>query len=414
MINKPPVLLIVLEKAYRNVLYPEDNTAYNNDIFISYSYGHAINPLSPNKKDLFAKMFNESNLYNFPIVKSTKYFENYFAVSLKKDDIFLGTFIAGPSIYSPITTGTINKMISENNVRLSYKKDLINFYDSIQVIDYPRLISASILLYYSIYNVKLKTSTVMEKNSLLKNVVVQVKKDSENMLSKNRQVIFFHHTPTYEKKLFQLIREGNKEKLLLHLDTPFDGENGIISDNPLRNKKNFFICFVTLATRAAMDGGLDPELAYSLSDLYIQNKEKMYEVKDIVDLENKMIYDFADHVQGLKYIRYSKPIIFCQSYIFKHLYEEISISELARYVRLSKKYLSGLFSKEVGITLSEYIQNEKIEESKCLLGSSNYSILDIATWLGFNDQSHFTRVFKKFTGTTPKKFRDGTIKKKAL
>lgn len=378
----------------------------NNDIFFSLSYEHATNPISPNKKDLFTNLFGDFNVYNFPVIKSTKYYENYFAVTLRKDDLYIGTFIVGPSTYSPITAETINKIISENNVPLSYKKDLINFYNSIQVIDYSRLINASLLLHYSIYNKMLKASTVMEKNSSLDDVILKIENDSKNILSKTRQNLSFHHTPTREKNFFQCIIEGNKEKLLQYLATPEDGQYGILSDNPIRNKKNFFICCVTIATRASIDGGLEPEIAYALSDSYIQNMEYLYDVNDLHHLETKMYCDFADNVFRANNLKYSKPIITCQNYILNHLYQEITLSDLAQLVGLSQKYLSSLFTKEVGITLSEYIQNKRIEESKHLLNSSTHSILDIATWLGFHDQSHFTRIFKKFTGTTPKKFRD--------
>lgn len=378
----------------------------NNDIFFSLSYEYATNPISPIKKDLFTTLFGDCSVYNFPIIKSTKYYENYFAVNLKKNDLFLGTFVVGPSTYSPITAEAINKIISENNVPLTYKKDLIDFYSSIEIIDYSRLINASLLLHYSIYNEKLKASTVMEKNSSLENVVLKIENDSKNILSKNRQDLFFHHTPTREKNFLQCIREGNKEKLIQYLSVPEDGEYGILSGNPLRNKKNFLICCVTIATRAAIDGGLEPEVAYALSDSYIQNIEYLYEIKDLQNLENKMYCDFADNVLKSKKLKYSKPIIACQSYISNHLYQEISLSELAQFIGLTPKYLSSLFNKEVGITLSEYVQNKRIEESKHLLSSSNHSILDISTWLGFHDQSHFTRIFKKITGITPKRFRD--------
>lgn len=377
----------------------------NNDIFFSLSYDHGANPISPNKKDLFINLFGDFTIYDFPVIKSTKYYENYFAVNLIKDDIFIGTFIVGPSTYSHVTADAINNLILENNIPQSYKKDLIKFYSSIQVIDYSRLINSSLFLHYSIYNEMLSESTVTEKNSSLKDVVVKIQKDSKNILLQNRQNLFFHHTPAREKKLIKCIKEGNKEKLLQYLSAPEDGDFGILSDNPLRNKKNFLICCVTIATRAAIDGGLEPETAYALSDSYIQNTEYLYEIKDLQNLERTMFCDFADNVAKANKLKYSKSIVTCQNYILNHLYQEISHSDLAQLTGLSQKYLSALFSKEVGITLSEYIQEKRIEEAKHLLSSSNHDILDIATWLGFHDQSHFTKIFKKITGTTPKKFR---------
>lgn len=379
----------------------------NYDIFFSLSYGYANNPLHSDKKELFSQLFNENDPYNFPIVKSTKYHENYFAVKLNKDDVFIGTFIVGPSAYSYITAEAIDTLILDYRISLSYKKELINYYNSIRIIDYTRLINASLLLYYSIYNIKLNLMEVMEKNSSLTNVASKIKSDFEDHMSKNRQNISFHHSQANEKNMWLYIKEGNKEKLMEYMENPLDGEAGILSkNNPLRGQKNLAICNVTLATRAAMEGGLNSELAYTLSDLYIQGIEEINEIKDLQAFITGMLCDFTDKVHNLKEQKYSKVINACLNFIFKHLYEDISLPSLAAQVKLNANYLSGVFKKEVGISVSEYIQKERIEEAKRLLVSSKYSILDIAIWLNFHDQSHFTRSFKKLTGVTPKKYRD--------
>ena len=73
-------------------------------------------------------------------------------------------------------------------------------------------------------------------------------------------------------------------------------------------------------------------------------------------------------------------------------------------INLSPQYISSLFKKEVGVSLSEYILKCKIDEAKYLLTHTNYSILEISTLLCFHDQSYFTKTFKRFTGITPKKY----------
>ena len=74
--------------------------------------------------------------------------------------------------------------------------------------------------------------------------------------------------------------------------------------------------------------------------------------------------------------------------------------------RLSPNYLSSLFKKEVGIPISDYIQRHRVDEAKKLLVLTNYSISDISTWLNLNDQSYFIKIFKKYTGLTPRGFRN--------
>lgn len=382
----------------------------NKDIFLCFSYGHIDNPIYSSNKEFFISLLDSTESLKFPVVKSTRYYENYLAVNLYYTDMFIGTIVAGPSTYSPVTAETIDKLLSEKSIPLGNKKNLINFYNSIAVIDYTNLINWGLLLYYSIYNERLDVAVVIEKNSTLTNVKEKINHETEKYLSKNRQKAFFHHSLTHEKNYMNCIKQGDVEKLKQVLIIPLDGEPGILSkNNPLRSQKNTAICLITLATRAAIEGGLDSELAFSLSDSYIQTVEEITEIKDLVELQNKALLDFAARVAETKAHSHPKVIIQCQKYISKHLYEYFPVSQLAKFVNLNQNYLSELFTKSVGKTISEYILEERVNEAKRLLESSSYSLLDISTWLNFHDQSHFTRTFKKFTGITPKKYRDSKI-----
>ena len=94
--------------------------------------------------------------------------------------------------------------------------------------------------------------------------------------------------------------------------------------------------------------------------------------------------------------------------ILQRLYQltgDISLDHLAEICHLSPNYLSSLFKKEVGISISEFIQQLRIDEAKKLLDLTNYSISEIGTFLNFNDQSYFIKTFKKHTGLTPKQYR---------
>lgn len=377
----------------------------DNNLIFSFEHKYNNNPLLDNNKT-FTSLFYGINECNFPIIKSTKYLENYFAINLKKDDTFLGKFIVGPSVFSPVNEETLNKIILINNLQINYKIDLIKFYSSLKIMDYTHLVNASALLYYCIYNKMIEPSTIIEKNSSTKNLEEKIKISSNKILLINRENTNFHHSLTYEKNIFESIKRGDKKNLLRYINANPQGEPGTLAINPLRSTKNLIICVITLATRAAMNGGLDPELAYSLSDAYIQNLESIENLNDLENLKNKALYDFSDKVHKMKEFKYPKTIFLCQNYISKHLYENITLSAIADFLGLSKKYLSGLFSKSLGITLTEYIQKQKIEEAKFLLTSTNYSIVYICELLKFHDQSHFTKIFKKITGLTPKKYKN--------
>ena len=84
----------------------------------------------------------------------------------------------------------------------------------------------------------------------------------------------------------------------------------------------------------------------------------------------------------------------------------ITIKELAEYTDLSPSYLSRLFKKELGISISDYISEKKIEKAENLLKYSDFTFIEIANYLAFSSQSHFIQTFKKAVGLTPKKYRD--------
>lgn len=101
----------------------------------------------------------------------------------------------------------------------------------------------------------------------------------------------------------------------------------------------------------------------------------------------------------------SDVVFIVQQYIHKHLGEDITRYSLAEIVHLSPDYLSHLFKQKTGFSLTNYIIEERIRESKRLLSDKKISIRDIAITCGFQNVSYFSRQFKKSTGMTPREFR---------
>lgn len=341
-----------------------------------------------------------------PLIRTTDYIENFLLIEEIREQALKGTLVAGPSLPFPMASDAADTVIKELNVPQKLKPDLLRYYEKLPVVEYEQLIRISLLLYFIIYGKKLDSAAVVENNPSLLKLCDKMENEIHTALSKNRESALYHHTPLYEKYMLQYIKEGDREKLLDHLSKPSGGESGVLSRNPLRNRKNLFICSATVGARAAIEGGLNPELAFTISDLYIQRAEELNEIGAITSLYLKMICDFTERVRSLKSRNYSKAIHRCRNYIFKHLYGDITLSRLAEVAGLNANYLSELFRKETGMTVSDYIRRERVEEAKKLLSLTGDSILDICTSLNFADQSYFTKVFKKYTGVTPRQYRE--------
>lgn len=94
----------------------------------------------------------------------------------------------------------------------------------------------------------------------------------------------------------------------------------------------------------------------------------------------------------------------------QHISEEITLSDLSKLTNKNPSYLSRRFKKETHMTLKNYVNMLRINEAKALLEESEISILDIALKVGIPDQSHFSQVFKKSVGMTPRMYRKLNMK----
>ena len=93
-------------------------------------------------------------------------------------------------------------------------------------------------------------------------------------------------------------------------------------------------------------------------------------------------------------------------YIQANLEEKISLNTLAETTEISSYYFGRLFKKSTGITPHQYLIKCRIDRAQVLLKERKLSISNIAFEVGFSNQSHFIKHFKRLTGKTPKKFRD--------
>lgn len=218
-----------------------------------------------------------------------------------------------------------------------------------------------------------------------------------------------HNTFATEQALMSIIEKGDTAALREWISHAPAIRAGVVADSQLRQQKNIFIVSATLASRHAIQGGMDVEEAMSLSDSYIQKCELLNDVTSLTNLQYRMVLDFTEHVERIRLGKHpSKLTIDVSNYIQHHLSEPITTEEIAKHLFLSRSRLSVKFKQEAGITLNDYILSEKIEEAKRLLRYSGKSMLSISLYLGFSSQSHFSRVFKKYTGMTPNEYKESS------
>ena len=210
-----------------------------------------------------------------------------------------------------------------------------------------------------------------------------------------------------ERAMLQMVRNGDinyysvlQGSIRLSPGVPIRGQD------PLRQMKTSIVVFTTLVSRAAMEGGLSPEVAYALGDSYIQSAEDCRDSGELSALAHAMYHDFIYRVHHLRTNPdYSHAIQKCCDYIELSLERKIRTADLAALVGYTEYYLTEKFKKETGQSVSSYIRYARVERAKVLLESSDLSVRDIAERLAFNTVNYFIQCFRDTTGYTPAQYR---------
>jgi two-component system response regulator YesN len=231
-------------------------------------------------------------------------------------------------------------------------------------------------------------------------------KKLEITMSKNRYTAYIHPPYALECMLVQAIQQMDNDKSTDTLRQINSLERAELSKSPLSSLKYSLIGSCTLFTRAVIKVGLDTETSFMLSDYYINLIDKTVTTDEAMDLEYKMLNDFIKVLKKYKGTNYNSLINRVITYIKKNIENNISLKELSSFASVHPNYLCNAFKKEVGKTLTEYINEYKIIAIKQYMNHANSSISEISYTFNFNHVTYFSRYFKKHTGLTPRDYRN--------
>jgi AraC-like DNA-binding protein len=151
---------------------------------------------------------------------------------------------------------------------------------------------------------------------------------------------------------------------------------------------------------------VEPEVALSLSDAFIQKCELLSDLEQIINLQYGMVLEYTERVARLHRSACGSQLAAqVVNYIHHHLSEAITVEAIAQHLYLSRPYLSAKFKQETGMTLTDFILREKTAEAKYLLRHTDKSLSAIGDYLGFSSQSHFSKVFRRYAGCSPSAYR---------
>jgi len=205
---------------------------------------------------------------------------------------------------------------------------------------------------------------------------------------------------TFEKELVQFLKLGDKSKLKKILLSYPDKYNV-----PLWEMRSGLIRMDVRFQISAEEAGLSPVSSHTISEK-IRKQIDVAKTKDeALEVTKNMVDMYCDAINTSLLQNRSMKILKLQRYITNHMDEKLYLEDLSEEVDLAPEYLCRLFKKETHLTITQYIQQLRINEAIWLLRYSDKPIVDIAQSVGFQNQSHFAQVFQKHTGQSPTNYR---------
>lgn len=223
-----------------------------------------------------------------------------------------------------------------------------------------------------------------------------------------RQIDSFQKNHTYmdEQLLYDHIKEGDVEFLERQefYEAP---SHPIIIEDLKKNEEYMTVISISLAARAAIEGGLSSAEGFINNDIYLK---KLSECKTVFEMDRlrreSQIYFarlVADHKNRSGVNFHVEEV---KKNIISKRFTKISIREIADNLGISKEYMQKLFKKYEGISITEYISDIKIEAACNMLRYSDRKIQEIAEYLHYGSESHFSTAFRKKMHQSPKEYRN--------
>lgn len=209
-----------------------------------------------------------------------------------------------------------------------------------------------------------------------------------------------------EHNLIQAVTNGQVHKAELFFSNMTSRQFEQRTNSILRDLKNYGFVLNTLLRKAVENAAVHPIHIDAISSQYAKKIETLNSETACISLYKEMVRKYCLLVKNHSLKGYSLLVRKVITRIDYDLTADLSLKVQAAYLNVNPSYLSTLFKKETGLTLTEYINRKRIEHALLLLNSTDMQIQMIAQYCGITDVNYFTKTFKKIVGKTPKEYRE--------
>lgn len=322
------------------------------------------------------------------------------------------TFIAGPYIDREFTQKMLINTAIQYDIPGQLRNQIAKYYTTVPVYTDKDIISSLFnalgeTLWGSMENFTVKSMSFISAESSFPEVVERLSQRIDDPLLAMRMLESRYEG---ERKLMQAVSQGVTHKAQQMISNSSELMLEMRVDDPVRNMKNYVIVANVLLRKAVEQGGVHPFYIDGVSSDFARKVEKIKTVQEGIDMIHDMIYKYCALVKNHSMKNYSLLVQKVITIVDSDLTADLSLHRQAEMLNVNASYLSTLFRKETGMTLTEYVARKRIDHAAFLLSSTNMQIQTIAQHCGIFDVNYFTKIFKKNKGKTPKEYREDAAK----
>lgn len=313
-------------------------------------------------------------------------------------------YIFGPFICNYINQKILNKILARWDIPTDHYQKIYNNLSDLSLFYLDDIKQLTYLISYIIDPQHKKVEHISSVKNFIPRNAKQVILDIDDILDLLQSHSDSSEIYKFETQLLTYVQKGKTtdvSKFLTDNDPAFSLN---LLDDSFRAEKNYIIVLLEKLSHVAITSGINPLIALNLRNLFIKQIEECSKLNELYKTKNRAAILFTEKIADRRTSQLSAVTLNIIDYIDFNLHKSFRVKDIAEIFTMSETKLKTLFKKELNTSVHAYILQRKIKTAKKLL-HSDIKIVEISYMLGFSDYTHFSKVFKRATGLTPKQFQ---------
>lgn len=314
--------------------------------------------------------------------------------------------LIGPYQNEKADESWLNELVQSNKIPAIYMGELQEYYRAIPILsNYQEFKECLVSIIRMLYqNEKKLEICYLDQFTWTEELTAPESQEESNLSAK-----LIEERYRIENELMKMISQGNIDAALNATAKMASFRIADRFKEASRNYRNLLITGNTLYRKSAEMGGVHPYLIDKVSCALAKKIETICTRAEYTHFNREMVRRYCMLVQNYSFQKYTPLVRKAMNYIELNIAQGVSLKDLATELNVNASYLSTVFKKEIGQTVTEYINQRRIEMAILYLNTSTMQIQDIAFQVGICDVNYFSKVFKKITGMTPTKYREKVL-----